>query len=98
MYFCILIISIFYDRNFRYIHTIGRVSRDRAEMYGRTDSNVLDLALTFDDLGVNIPDLEEFVQHIEVAPAAEVPEYPVPAQDNLNHLRPGSKEVIFEYL
>ena len=92
-----LIISIFYDRNFRYIHTIGRVSRDRAEMYGRTDSNVLDLALTFDDLGVNIPDLEEFVQHIEVAPAAEVPEYPVPAQDNLNHLRPGSKEVIFEY-
>ena len=66
-------------------------------MYGRTDSNVLDLALTFDDLGVNIPDLEEFVQHIEVAPAAEVPEYPVPAQDNLNHLRPGSKEVIFEY-
>ena len=45
-------------------------------------------------MGVNIPDLEEFIQHIEVAPAKDVPAYPVPAQDNLNHLRPGSKEVL----
>ena len=63
-------------------------------MYGRNDPNILDLALTFDDMGVNLPDLEEFVQHIEVAPSKEVPPYPAPAQDNLNHLRPGSKEVL----
>ena len=63
-------------------------------MYGRNESNILDLALTFDDLGVNIPDLEEYVQHIEVAPAKDVPTYPAPSQDNLNHLRPGSKEVL----
>ena len=42
-------------------------------------TGVLDLAITFYDLGVNITDLETFVQHIEVAPATEVPEYPVPA-------------------
>ena len=63
-------------------------------MYGRNESNILDLALTFEDLGVNIPDLEEYVQHIEVAPAKDVPAYPAPGQDHLNHLRPGSKEVL----
>ena len=78
----------------RYIQTIGRISHDRSELYGRNDANILDLALTFDDIGVNLPDLEEYVQHIEVAPSKEVPQYPTPAQDNLNHLRPGSKEVL----
>ena len=78
----------------RYIQTIGRISHGRSELYGRNDPNILDLALTFDDMGVNLPDLEEFVQHIEVAPSKEVPPYPAPAQDNLNHLRPGSKEVL----
>ena len=79
---------------FRYIETIGKKSHSRAELYGRTTSNILDLALTFDDLGVNIPDLEEYVQHFEVAPAKDVPVFPTPGQDNLNHLRPGSKEVL----
>ena len=78
----------------RYIQTIGRISHDRSELYGRNDANILDLALTFDDMGVNLPDLEEYVQHIEVPPSKEVPPYPAPAQDNLNHLRPGSKEVL----
>ena len=78
----------------RYIQTIGRISHNRSELYGRNDANILDLALTFDDIGVNLPDLEEYIQHIEVAPSKEVPQYPAPAQDNLNHLRPGSKEVL----
>ena len=79
---------------FRYIQTIGRKSHSRAELYGRTSSNILDLALTFEDLGVNIPDLEEYVQHFEVNPSKDVPTFPIPGQDNLNHLRPGSKEVL----
>jgi len=87
-------LNILVDVLHKYIQTIGRISQNRAELYGRNDSNILDLALTFDDMGVNIPDLEEFIQHIEVAPAKDVPAYPVPAQDNLNHLRPGSKEVL----
>ena len=87
-------LNILVDVLHKYIQTIGRISQNRAELYGRNDSNVLDLALTFEDLGVNIPDLEEYVQHIEVAPAKEVPPYPAPSQDNLNHLRPGSKEVL----
>ena len=86
--------SIIYCFVVRYIQTIGRISHDRAELYGRNDSNTLDLALTFDDIGVNLPDLEEYVQHLEVPPIKEVPRYPAPAQDNLNHLRPGSKEVL----
>ena len=68
----------------RYIQTIGRISHDRSELYGRNDANILDLALTFDDIGVNLPDLEEYVQHIEVAPSKEVPQYPTPAQDKLS--------------
>ena len=59
----------------RYIQTIGRISHDRSELYGRNDANILDLALTFDDMGVNLPDLEEYVQHIEVPPSKEVPPY-----------------------
>ena len=62
----------------RYIQTIGRISHDRSELYGRNDANILDLALTFDDMGVNLPDLEEYVQHIEVPPSKEVPPTPPP--------------------
>lgn len=87
-------LNILVDVLHKYIQTIGRISHGRSELYGRNDPNILDLALTFDDMGVNLPDLEEFVQHIEVAPSKEVPPYPAPAQDNLNHLRPGSKEVL----
>ena len=101
----------------------------RAELYGRTSSNILDLALTFDELGVrntihithllncilycsvqvSIPDLEEYVQHFEIAPARDIAPYPTPCkvcsekldrklylflQEDLNHLKPGSREVL----
>ena len=69
----------------------------RAELYGRTSSNILDLALTFDELGVrikytsalftlyctmqvSIPDLEEYVQHFEIAPARDIAPYPTPCK------------------
>jgi len=87
-------LNILVDVLHKYIQTIGKKSHSRAELYGRTSSNILDLALTFDDLGVNIPDLEEYVQHFEVSTVRDVPKYPAPGQDNLNHLRPGSKEVL----
>jgi len=87
-------LNIMVDVLHRFISQIGRTSQNRAELYGRTDSNVLDLALTFDDLGVNLPDLEEYIQHFEVAPAKEIPEYPAPSTDDLNILKPGSREVL----
>ena len=87
-------LNIMVDVLHRFIAQVGRTSQSRAELYGRTDSNVLDLALTFDDLGVSIPDLEEYVQHFEVAPSKEIPSFPVPSQDDLNILKPGSREVL----
>ena len=87
-------LNIMVDVLHRFISQVGRTSQNRAELYGRTDSNVLDLALTFDDLGVSIPDLEEYVQHFEVAPAKDIPSFPAPSQDDLNTLKPGSREVL----
>ena len=42
----------------RYIAHIGRSAQDRAELYGRTDPNMLDLSQVCQSLGVNISDLE----------------------------------------
>merc|ERR1719234_1112160 len=76
----------------KFISRVGRSSQSRAELYGRTSSNILDLA--FDELGVSIPDLEEYVQHFEIAPARDIAPYPTPCKEDLNHLKPGSREVL----
>ena len=46
----------------------------RAELYGRTDSNLLDLSQVFESLGVSLPDLEEYVEHFQVDESSRLPD------------------------
>ena len=61
----------------------------------RTEFNLDDLGLAFRDLGINISDIEEYVQYVDpIVPAIEIPKYPVKKESHLNFLKPGSKEVL----
>lgn len=54
-----------------------------------------DLGLAFRDIGINMTDIEEYIQYVSpVVPAIEVPKYPVKKESHLNFLKPGSKEVL----
>lgn len=64
-------------------------------LVGYADPNLDHLGLAFRDIGINLPEVEEFVKYVNFGiPAAEVCKYPVPKEDQLNFLKPGSKEVV----
>ena len=53
------------------------------------------MGLAFRDMGVNIPDLSDYINNVEPTPFAEnMPIYPVPREPQLNFLKPGSHEVL----
>jgi len=87
-------LDILADVLHRYISEIGRSTQARAELHGRSESNVVDLSQVLHDFGVSGPDLQEYVSNFEVGPAKEVPPYPSPANDDLNILKAGSREVL----
>jgi len=97
-------LNILVDVLHNYIVKIGRTSQNYAALCGRTDTNVADVASTFDQLGVDLSDLEEYVQHFEIPCVKEVPAYPTETLDQLSFLKPGSREVlqrpihIYDYL
>ncbi|CAO1363912.1 unnamed protein product [Diamesa tonsa] len=79
----------------RYLKEICKTTHDYAELYNRTEANLDDLGLTFRDMGINISDIEEYIQYVDpVMPAIDVPKYPVHKDSHLNFLKPGSKEVL----
>lgn len=62
---------------------------------GRTEPNLDDIALAFNDLNINIADLEEYITNVDPVPCIiNVPKFPIPKESNLNFLKPGSKEVV----
>lgn len=62
---------------------------------GRTEPNLDDVALAFNDLNINIPDLEEYISNVDPVPCIiNVPKFPISKESNLNFLKPGSKEVV----
>lgn len=66
-----------------------------AQTDGRIEPNLDDVALAFNDLNIQIPDLEEYVSNVDPVPCIiNVPKFPAPKESNLNFLKPGSKEVV----
>lgn len=54
-----------------------------------------DVALAFNDLNINISDLDEYISNVDPVPCIiNVPKFPIPKDSNLNFLKPGSKEVV----
>ncbi|KAL1490723.1 hypothetical protein ABEB36_013372 [Hypothenemus hampei] len=78
-----------------YITEIAKTTNEFASEFGQTEPNLDHLGLAFQELEVNLPELEEYVTYVNfVPPAQPVPKYPIPKESNLNFLKPGSKEVV----
>ncbi|RZB39553.1 transcription initiation factor TFIID subunit 3 [Asbolus verrucosus] len=46
-------------------------------------------------MGISVSELEEYVKYVNFGPPpSAVPKYPIPKEDHLNFLKPGSKEVV----
>lgn len=62
---------------------------------GRTEPNLNDVALAFNDMNINLSDIEEYIANVDPVPCiVNVPRFPIPKESNLNFLKPGSKEVV----
>nr|XP_001814148.1 PREDICTED: transcription initiation factor TFIID subunit 3 isoform X2 [Tribolium castaneum] len=78
-----------------YMGQITRNTNSYANEFGCTQPNLDHLGLTFRDMGISVPELEEYVRYVNFAAApSAVPKYPIPKEDHLNFLKPGSKEVV----
>ncbi|XP_050296632.1 transcription initiation factor TFIID subunit 3 [Anthonomus grandis grandis] len=78
-----------------YVKEIAKTTAAYAAEFGQTEPNLDHLGLAFQELGVNLGELEEYVTYVNfVPPPHPVPKYPIPRENNLNFLKPGSKEVV----
>lgn len=79
----------------QYICQISKTTNDYANEFGQTEPNLDHLGLAFHEMGINLGELEEYTTYVNFAPpAAPVPKFPIPKENNLNFLKPGSKEVV----
>ncbi|XP_058445008.1 transcription initiation factor TFIID subunit 3-like [Malaya genurostris] len=79
----------------QYLKDITRLTHRYSELYNRTDPNLDDVALAYRDIGINLGDLQEYLQFVDpIARPFEVPKYPLPKETHLNFMKPGSKEVL----
>lgn len=59
------------------------------------EPNLDHLGLVFRDFHINLGDLEDYCKYVNFGQnASVVPKYPLPKEDHLNFLKPGSKEVV----
>lgn len=64
-------------------------------LVGHTSPTVIDVTLAFRDLGINLSELEEYVEYVASVPCSvSVPKFPVERESHLNLLKPGSREVV----
>jgi hypothetical protein len=98
--------DIMQDLMVRYIKLIGTDVKQRAELCNRTQPDLMDLQSTFDTMGINVDELSEYVEQFDCKALVtdSVPIFPQPTETHLNHLKPGSREVlhrpnhIYDYL
>lgn len=71
-------VDVLADLMLRYIAQLGSASHSYAELAGRTDCNVNDLLLTFEDMGIDLDELRKFAAAGQEVPFAHpLPHYPV---------------------
>nr|CAH7727972.1 unnamed protein product [Callosobruchus chinensis] len=77
----------------KYIQQISGITMDYANEFGQTEANLDHLSFAFQEMGINVAELEEYTTYVNFAPpACPAPKYPLPKEDNLNFLKPGSVE------
>ncbi|XP_049541411.1 nascent polypeptide-associated complex subunit alpha, muscle-specific form isoform X1 [Anopheles darlingi] len=78
-----------------FLREISRIMHRYSELYNRTEPNLDDLALAYRDIGINLPEMLEYIEFVDPIPLSlDVPRFPVPKETNLCFLKPGSKEVL----
>ncbi|XP_014220804.1 transcription initiation factor TFIID subunit 3 [Trichogramma pretiosum] len=78
-----------------YMYQVSKVTSQYATALGRNEVNLDDLGLAFQQLNVDVGELEEYVKNIKSVPCAiSVPKLPVARENHLNFLKPGSREVV----
>ncbi|KAL0270229.1 UNVERIFIED_CONTAM: hypothetical protein PYX00_007701 [Menopon gallinae] len=88
-------LEVLIDVLHRYLEEIAKTAHLYADQFGRTRPNLDDLGLAFSGMGIEIRELEEYVEFVESVPCNyKVPKYPIPKESHLNFLKPGSKEVV----
>merc|ERR1711894_260856 len=75
---------------------LGTGAQARAELCNRTQSNVMDLQSLFDDIDINLGELEEYVEKVDdrALLTEQIPNFPADSKTDLNFLKPGSQEVL----
>ncbi|XP_025833542.1 transcription initiation factor TFIID subunit 3 isoform X2 [Agrilus planipennis] len=88
-------VEILTDILSHYLLQLGKSTADYANEFGMIEPNLDHLALAFRDFHVNLSELEEYVKYVDFGePPTSVPKFPIPKEDHLNFLKPGSKEVV----
>ncbi|KAK5639381.1 hypothetical protein RI129_011873 [Pyrocoelia pectoralis] len=88
-------IEILTDILSNYLHQLGRSTNEYANGFGMTEPNLDHLGLAFRDFHINLSELQEYVRNVDCAESfTTIPKYPIPKEDHLNFLKPGSKEVV----
>lgn len=79
----------------KYLQQISKISVDYASEFGQTQVNLDHLGLAFQEMGIHLGELDEYVTYVNFVPGPQpVPKFPIPKENNLNFLKPGSKEVV----
>lgn len=88
-------LDVLCDLLHRYMTEVCRLTHRHTEHFGRTEPNLDDLGLAFHDMGISVPELEEYINNVD-CPAFPhlLPSLPVPRTSNLNFLKPGSRELL----
>ena len=84
------------DLLIRYIRMLGMGAQARAELCNRTQSNILDIQRLFEDININLGELEEYIEKVDdrALITEQIPCIPAPSKTDLNFLKPGSQEVL----
>ncbi|ESO88898.1 hypothetical protein LOTGIDRAFT_125487 [Lottia gigantea] len=79
----------------RYVFELGNVSHRYCEQFGRTEVNLDDVGLAFQQMSVSLEELTEYINHVEPIPfAKETVAFPAPKRNNLQFSNPRSREIL----
>ncbi|GBM95501.1 Transcription initiation factor TFIID subunit 3 [Araneus ventricosus] len=79
----------------RYVLEIAKSVHGYSTQYNRTEPNLDDLGLTFKDFGINLQEIEEYINNVEPVPAPyKIAAFPVKHPSNLQIPKPDSRELL----
>lgn len=79
----------------RYVLEIARTAQAYSNQDGRTNANLDDLSLAFNDLGILLSELEEYTSNVEPVPFVQrLAKFPVSRPSSLQHPKQGSRELL----